>query len=138
MGSVLVQKEHGSERVAASSSNVERKCLNSVQGYDLGLAFLSWARLRNTSCFNSLCSFFQDSFLAVGTSPAKELFVQFVLLLTTFGQPSLTGTCPLRGQLSRTAALRGRQGWCCTPKLRDPQERSCYAQIKYVRESIRG
>lgn len=26
VGSVLIQKEHGSERVATSGSNVERKC----------------------------------------------------------------------------------------------------------------
>lgn len=65
----------------------------SVQGYDPGLAFLSWARLKNPSFCNTLCSFFQDNFLAMGTSP-EELFFQFVLLLTTFGQHNPTAPYP--------------------------------------------
>lgn len=92
--------------------------VRSVQGYDLGLAFLSWARLRNTSCFSSLCSFLQDDFLAMGTSPEEEFVVQFVLLLTTFGQHNLTGTNPAawEAELHTQAERASREKLLCTNK----------------------
>lgn len=44
----------------------------------------------------------------------------------------------LQRKLNRKAILRRRQECCHAPRLWDLLEKSCYAQIKYVRESIRG
>ena len=74
--------------------------VRSIQGYDLGLAFLSWVRLRNASCFDNLCTFFQDNFHALGTLPEEGLLAQctnepFVQLavpfVTTSGEYNLNG-----------------------------------------------
>lgn len=136
MGSVLIQKEHGSERAPAFTpvqmwKESAETLARSVQGYDLGLAFLSWARFRNTSCFNSLFFFFWDNTLAMGTSPEEELFVQSLLFLTTSGQYNLTGTYPaaweaeLKGSTEKqagtvlhTQAVRSsREKLLCTNKV---------------------
>lgn len=69
VGSVLILRQYGTEKAPALSPVQKWKestdiLARSIQGYDLGLPFLSWARLRNTSCFDNLCPFFQDNFLA--------------------------------------------------------------------------
>lgn len=108
-----------------------RKVLKPLPDLYKVTTFLSWARLRNTSCFNSLCFFFWDNILAMGTSPEEELFVQSLLFLTTSGQYNLTGTYPaaweaeLKGSTEKqagtvlhTQAVRSsREKLLCTNKV---------------------